>query len=70
MRSMKMLRLKTYVGDPFMHVHSVSSSKERKAADVIVLPFWSDKKKALPACECKEFDALIKFPIEEGDFLG
>lgn len=53
-----------------MHIHSVSSSKERKAADVIVLPFWSDKKKPLPACDSKEFDQLIKFPIEEGDFLG
>lgn len=53
-----------------MHIHSVSSSKERKAADLIVLPFWSDKKNPVPACECKEFDSLIKFPIDEGDFLG
>src|SRR5581483_11323077 len=53
-----------------MHIHSVSTSKERKAADIIVLPFWSDKKKSIPACDCKEFDPLIKFPIEEGDFIG
>lgn len=53
-----------------MHVHSVSNMKERKAADVIILPFWSDKKKPVPACDSKEFTQLIKFPIEEGDFLG
>ena len=46
------------------------AAKSAKLLMSLSSPFWSDKKKALPACECKEFDPLIKFPIEEGDFLG
>ncbi len=53
-----------------MHISSVSNSKERKGADVIVIPVWKGKKKPLVACESKEFDALIKFPMEAGDFIG
>jgi leucyl aminopeptidase len=54
-----------------MHISSASSVKDRKNADVIVIPvFWQDKKKPLIACDGKEFDPLTKFPLEEGDFHG
>lgn len=53
-----------------MHVSSVATIKERKGADVIVVPVWGDKKKPLLAAATKEFDSLVKFPLEEGDFLG
>ena len=49
---------------------SCPSSKERKSADVVVVPVWQDKKQALLACALKEFDATIKFPLESGDFCG
>ncbi len=53
-----------------MHTSSVPSAKDRKGADVVVVPVWGDKKKPYLACETKEFDALIKFPLQEGDFIG
>lgn len=53
-----------------MQTTSVSSSKERKNSDVIVVPVWHDKKKPVIACDGKEFDALVKFPLGEGDFQG
>jgi leucyl aminopeptidase len=53
-----------------MHVSSTSSTKERKIADVIVVPVWQDGKLAKMACEGKEFDSLSKFPLHQGDFRG
>lgn len=53
-----------------MSVTSLSHSKERKSADAVVVPVWQDKKKGVIACASKEFDALAKFPIAEGDFSG
>ena len=42
-------------------------SKDRKSADVIVVPVWHDAKKPIVP---KEFDSLAKFPLQEGDFCG
>lgn len=53
-----------------MQISSVASSKDRKEADVVVVPVWNDKKKPIFACSVKEFDSLAKFPFEEGDFQG
>lgn len=52
-----------------MHISS-SGSKERKSADVMVVPVWQETKKPIIACEGKEFEPLAKFPIDEGDFRG
>jgi leucyl aminopeptidase len=53
-----------------MQISSVSSSQDRKSADVVIVPVWHDKKKPLIASDTKEFNALVKFPLEEGDFRG
>jgi leucyl aminopeptidase len=53
-----------------MKISSVASVKERKSADVAVVPCWHDKKKATIACDGKEFQALADFPLKSGDFLG
>jgi leucyl aminopeptidase len=53
-----------------MQISSVSSDKARKAADVVVVPFWQDKKKPEAACSSKEFGHLAKFPLDSGDFHG
>ncbi len=50
-----------------MHISS-SGSKERKSADVMVVPVWQEAKRPLIACEGKEFEPLAKFPLDEGDF--
>ncbi len=48
----------------------VTSLHQRKAADLIILPFWQGKKQAHPACEMKAFSASIDLPIQSGDFKG
>ena len=53
-----------------MHVNSVPNAKERKGADVVVVPVWKDKKKPEIACAIKEFESLVKFPLNSGDFQG
>lgn len=53
-----------------MQISSVATSKERKEADVIVVPVWADKKKPELACADKEFLPLVKFPLHSGDFRG
>lgn len=53
-----------------MQISSVATSKERKEADVIVVPVWADKKKPELACSDKEFLPLVKFPLHSGDFRG
>jgi leucyl aminopeptidase len=51
----------------FTHVAHLN---QRKAADLIVLPFWQGKKLAHPACEMKEFAELFALPVQSGDFKG
>lgn len=53
-----------------MQISSVATSKERKNADVVVVPVWFDKKKPELACEDKEFHSVVKFPLQSGDFHG
>ena len=53
-----------------MQISSAPSDKARKAADVVVVPFWQDKKKPEVACSSKEFGHLAKFPLDSGDFHG
>ncbi len=38
-------------------------------SDLLILPFWQGKKAEM-ACPAKEFGALIKAPLDSGDFLG
>lgn len=42
----------------------------RKAAELIVFPFWELKKKPKPASPLATFAALAKGPIDAGDFSG
>lgn len=53
-----------------MQTHVVEKSHQRKSADVIVIPFWQDKKKAVCACEAKEFSKWFHQPVQSGDFHG
>lgn len=53
-----------------MQISVVSSQKERKTADVVVVPVWKTKKKPEVACTVKEFEPIIKLPLDSGDFQG
>ncbi len=53
-----------------MQTGVVEKSSERKTADVIVVPFWQDKKKAVAACDAKEFAKWFNQPVQAGDFQG
>lgn len=54
-----------------MQINSVPSRKKCKNADVVVIPFWQEKKTPVIACSsAKEFEALVKFPLSSGDFQG
>jgi leucyl aminopeptidase len=53
-----------------MQISSVFHPKERKPADVVVLPVWQNKKKPMVACAVKEFESLVKIPFDSGDFDG
>ncbi len=46
----------------------ITDPKKRKHADVVICPVWKTKTQALVALELKEFDALIKTPLD--DFSG
>lgn len=46
----------------------IADPKKRKHADVVICPVWKTKTQALVALELKEFDALIKIPLD--DFSG
>lgn len=43
---------------------------QRKAADLIVIPFWEGKTHAQNAAKFSEFESLSKVPIDAGDFKG
>src|SRR5690349_19444651 len=53
-----------------MQISSVSNHKERKTADIVVVPIWQNKKKPEIACAVKEFESIIRLPFESGDFQG
>lgn len=44
--------------------------ESRKQAELLVIPFWSEKKKVYAACEIDPLDALTKLPIAAKDFSG
>lgn len=46
----------------------IADPKKRKHADVVICPVWKTKTQALVALELKEFDDLIKIPLN--DFSG
>ncbi len=53
-----------------MQISSAPSHNTRKPADVVVVPFWQDKKEAQIACTSKEFEGVVQFPLASGDFHG
>ncbi|MBI3236290.1 MAG: aminopeptidase [Chlamydiales bacterium] len=53
-----------------MQTHWIETSRTRKSADIAVIPFWQDKKKALPACPSQEFSQWVKLPVQAKDFQG
>jgi leucyl aminopeptidase len=53
-----------------MHLSSTSQLKGRPDADLLVLPFWQDKKSAHPAFAASELSSLYALPVESGDFRG
>lgn len=44
--------------------------QSRKQAELLVIPFWSEKKKVHAACEIDTLDAFTKLPIAANDFTG
>jgi leucyl aminopeptidase len=53
-----------------MQLTAVSTFNARKSADILILPFWQDKNKAVSAHAGHDLDAFATPPIESGDFLG
>jgi len=53
-----------------MQTHAIEKSQQRKTADVVVVPFWQEKNKAVAACDAKEFAKWFKQPVQSGDFHG
>jgi leucyl aminopeptidase len=54
-----------------MQISFCEMSKRRSRADLIVIPFWQEKKKAVAAAAgIQEFSSLVALPLKEGDFHG
>ncbi len=53
-----------------MKTSVVTSFKQRKKADLLILPFWEGKKGAESAFKIAQLSALAKLPIQAGDFKG
>src|SRR4029079_9701463 len=53
-----------------MNIAVSIKSEGRKASDLLVLPFWKDKKGAVPAAEAKKLYEAASMPLETGDFKG
>lgn len=53
-----------------MRITTVITTKSRKKADVLVLPFWQGEKRAEPAFKARELFNTVRLPIEVGDFCG
>ncbi len=53
-----------------MQITAARSIKERKKADLLVIPFWQTKKKAESAFKNRELLALSHLPVDAGDFQG
>lgn len=53
-----------------MEFATLDNLKQRKRADMLVLPFWKDKKQAMPAGDFRDFRAFYDQPIKAEDFTG
>lgn len=53
-----------------MNKLTTCSLKERKAADLVIVPFFEEKSKAVAAIKAQELATLLSFPVNEGDFSG
>lgn len=53
-----------------MQFSSVSKASKRPAADLLILPFWQDKKKARSAISLQEWSSADLGPLKAGDFKG
>lgn len=53
-----------------MHLSSAPSLSQRKAAGVLILPFWKEGKEAKPACAMRDFASVFAFPVKNKDFHG
>ncbi|MBI2743120.1 MAG: leucyl aminopeptidase [Chlamydiales bacterium] len=53
-----------------MRLTVAASASARKKADILILPFWEVKKKAIPAFKDRQFANLAALPIGTGDFHG
>jgi len=53
-----------------MQISVVEKTTQRQAADAIVIPFWQEKKKAVAACDAKEFAKAYAELLKAGDFHG
>jgi len=49
---------------------SFESFGRRKKAGLLILPFWNEGKKAVPACPMHEFASVFALPVKTGDFRG
>lgn len=43
---------------------------KRKKADLLILPFWQEGKRAVSACPMREFASSFALPLKSGDFEG
>ena len=53
-----------------MEFSIASQIQNRKQSELLVLPFWKEKKKVHPASEMSLINSLIKLPLASGDFKG
>jgi leucyl aminopeptidase len=53
-----------------MKFEATPKIESRKSADLLVLPFWKEKKKALPAADFKALYPLVEGPLAAEDFSG
>lgn len=53
-----------------MYKTSVNSFKDRKEADIVLVPAFAGKKAPVIATLAQEFSSLCAFPMQEGDFAG
>lgn len=53
-----------------MHLANIDSLKTRKPADMLVIPFWTGKKKALPAAESDFLANALAPALKTHDFSG
>lgn len=53
-----------------MNFATIETLNKRKHADVLILPYWNEKKTAVQATGSVAMDQHVRGPIEAGDFSG